>query len=91
MVTDVGTVGKDTPSDRQGRCLRALGNRAAVRTGAPLGGIKLPTPPAGVMHPITAPRSGGAELLQFRSHTHHPSIAASLGAIGAVSLVQKLH
>ncbi|MGA2366159.1 MAG: hypothetical protein ABSG12_11800, partial [Steroidobacteraceae bacterium] len=64
---------------------------AVAAASAPLGGIKLPTLLAEVLHPITGSRSGGAELLQFRSHTRHPSIAPSLRAISTISLVQKLH
>jgi hypothetical protein len=71
--------------------VRALGNRAVACRSAPLGGIKLPTPPAEVPRPKAPARAGGPKLMQFRSHTHHLSIAASLWAISAVSLVQKLH
>jgi hypothetical protein len=94
---DVGTASKDTPQaplkqPHTGRgCLGALGNRAVERMGAPLGGIELRAPPTGVLRPTAVPRSGGAELMQFRRHSPHVSIAASLGVISRIWLVQKLH
>jgi hypothetical protein len=57
--------------------VRALGNRAVACASAPLGGIKLPRPPAGALHSTNQTRAGGPKLMQIRSHTRHLSMAAS--------------
>ena len=71
--------------------VRALGNRAGAAASAPLGGIKLPTPPARTPRPTIPAPAGSPKVMQFRSHTRYLSMTASLTGISAIWLVQKLH